>query len=394
VEVLLRDGARQLEEDAVEEPGLRAAMLTAIGRSFAQLGFYRDAEQQLEHAIQAHREDPTAEPGAEARTLSLLAHVVRHRDQDSARALFTPALELAEQELGPDDPLVAEILVEFSLTLAALRPGDPVVGGMRSRAVALLRAHPSDVRGLLANALTVWARGKPPEVAIPLMREALDLRRAIHPERHSAVAASLSDLGLAMEAVEPLAADSLLQQAVEILHAIHGRHEVLLLATMNNLAALRRDRGAFAAAEPLYREVLTLRRQLYPEQQVQQAYTLYGLGVVLSETGRAVEGEDRLEEALAILERETPRSPLVAVTRAAIGHARTRQGDFAGAEELLLPAWRAIRDSPLSPAEHPRTLRRLVALYEAWGRPAAASSYRRQLDSVRVTLREPADSTG
>src|SRR5690606_1371611 len=61
VQELLRDGARQLRQEAVAEPGVRAAMLTAIGRSFAQLGFYQEAEEQLEHAVRAHREDPDAE---------------------------------------------------------------------------------------------------------------------------------------------------------------------------------------------------------------------------------------------------------------------------------------------------------------------------------------------
>jgi eukaryotic-like serine/threonine-protein kinase len=382
VQELLREGARQLREEAVAEPAVRAAMLTAIGRSFSQLGYYQDAEEQLQHAVRAHREDPDAEPGAHATTLSLLAQVVGHRDRDSSLVLFEEARQAAERTLGSEHPVLAGILTESSIALAVLNPVDPDVEARRARAVAILRAVTTDVRGELANALTIWARGKPPTEAIPLMQEALELRRAIHPERHSAVAASLSDLGLVMESMDPLAADSLLAQAVAILQAIHGRRAAMLLTTMNNLAALRRDRGDFAGAEPLYREVLAIRRELYPEQRVAEAYSLYGLGLVLAETGRAPEGEARLEEALGVLEQETANPELLPLVRAAIGHARARQGRFAAAESVLVPAWREIQASALSTRERVKTLGRLVSLYESWGRPAQAAGYRLQLDSL------------
>jgi len=379
---LLGEGARRLREEQVGEPGVRGAMLSAIGRSYAQLGLYAEAEQELSHAVEAHRSAPARDPAAEARTLSQLAQVVRPSDPERALAIFDDALAVAERSLGPSDPLVAGILVESSLALAAVDPRDARVEERRARAVALLRAAPGDVRGDLANALTVWARGKPAAVAIPLMREALDLRRALHPERHSAVAASLSDLGLATDPVDPQAADSLLQKAVDILHAIPGRNEALLLTIMNNLAALRRDRGEFARAEPLYREVLALRRSLYPDQPLAQAYTLYGLGVVLVETGRAPEGEARLREALDILAAEVPRSPLLAITRSAIGHARAQQGDFPAAEALLVPAWETMVAAGVGPAEQTRTLGRIVALYRGWGRRGEARAWQTRLDSL------------
>lgn len=388
VREVLAEGAARLREEEVEDPAARAAMLTAIGRSYAQLGFHAEAEAELQHALEAHRADPGRDAEALARTLHLQAQVVRQTDHARALQLFAEAESLAVANLGPDHPLVADILVESSFSIGALDPEDARVEERRARAVGLLRSAPGDVRGGLANALTVWARGKPPEVAIPLMQEALALRRAIHPERHSAVAASLSDLGLAMEAVDPVASDSLLQQAVDILHAIHGRHQPLLLTTMNNLAGLRRDRGDYARAEPLYREVLALRRQLHPEQRLPQAYTLYGLGVVLTETDRPGEGEASLRETLAILQAEVPRSPLLAITSAAIGRAVTLQGRHAEAERLLLPAWRDMVVAGVGTVELDRTIARIVALYDAWGRPAPAAAWRARADSLtRATAR-------
>jgi tetratricopeptide (TPR) repeat protein len=214
------------------------------------------------------------------------------------------------------------------------------------------------------------------------MREALALRREINPEVHSTVAASLSDLALATEPVDPRAADSLLSEAVSILRQIHGDRGPLLLSAINNLAAVRRDRGAFAAAEPLYREVLALRREQYPEHLVAQAFSLYGLGVVLTETGRATEAVGHLREALTILERDTPGSPAIPVARNALGHALTGQGRFADAERILLDVWQRRDAAPLSPGQAAVALRRLITLYEAWDRPERAAHHRKLLDSL------------
>jgi tetratricopeptide (TPR) repeat protein len=278
---------------------------------------------------------------------------------------------------------VGSILTDYAVALSLAYPGHPRVGSMQRRAVAILRAAPGDHRERLAHALLVSARGRPPTEAIPRMREALALREGVHGRWHSAVADALSDLALATEAVDPLAADSLMQESLAIRIAIHGPQSGTLLGTMNNLAALRRDRGDYAGAELLYRKVLALREELYPEQQVAKAYTLYGLGIVLAEAGQPDEGESRLRQALAILEREwVPGHPLLALTRVGIGHALARQGRFADAERILLPASTQVLESPLNPMEKAKTLRRLVSLYQGWGRAARAERYQARLDSL------------
>lgn len=381
---LLAEGADQLRDEAVGDPGIRGAMLQAIGRSFARLGDYREAEQQLRLAVAAHREAEPPDGEGLVRTLNQLALVVMSRDVEAALAIFEDALTTGQAQLGPGHPALATVMVDYSVGLSTVHPGDPRIDSLRTRAVELLRAAPGDVREELANALTVWARGRPPEEAIPRMRESVALRRSLHPGPSSAVAASLSDLALATEPLDPMAADSLLAEAVAMLRQLHGSREApMLLATMNNLAAVRRDRGAWAEAEPLYREVLALRRSLYPEQRIQQAYTLYGLGVVLSETDRAAEGEAHLREALGILEREMPRSKLPAITRSAIGHALTRQQRFAEAESVLLAVWRDRSAAGLTPRDQAQLLERVVALYEAWSRPAEAARYRAMAGGIR-----------
>src|SRR5690606_37308844 len=143
------------------------------------------------------------------------------------------------------------ILTDYAVLEAHARVNDPAPRERFDRAVTILRNAPGDNRAALAHAVTVSAYGRDPREAIPLMREGLLLRRSLHGELHSATAASMSDLALAMQESDPLAADSLMVGALRTLETLHGRRHAMVLNVMNNLAGLRRDRGDYAAAAPL-----------------------------------------------------------------------------------------------------------------------------------------------
>lgn len=380
---LLEQGARELDAAAVEDPDVRAAMLAAIGRSYRQLGLYREAEAHLARAVEARRASEAPDGIALGRDLNILATLVGQHDRRRSLALHEEALAVVERHGGSNHPMAGVILANYAVALSHARPQDSAPSGMIDRAVGILREGGGGYRKELAHALLASAYGKPPADALPRMREALGLLRDLHGERHTAVADALSDLALATERVDPLAADSLMQRALEIKLSIYGPGHPRLLGTMNNLAAVRRDRGDHAGAEPLYREVLAMRTALYPEQKIPRAYTLHGLGLVLVGTGRAAEGESKLREALAILEAELPANhPLIPLTRAAVGHAMSRQGRYADAERLLTTAAQRVLDGPVAPQTKMRTLGWVVSLYEAWGQRAAATSYRQRLDSL------------
>jgi serine/threonine-protein kinase len=383
---LLDRGADRIDRELRDDPARRAAMLSAMGRSYTALGLYAKARPMLERAMAEWRgsvdweRQAIAVRRAAAADLNLLAAIVARDDRARADLLFQDALALAEGSVGPADPLVGRILTDYAVFRSKAVPNDTVFRGMLRRAVQLLRAAPGDNRQDLANSLTASAYGREPGVALPLMAEALALRRALHGDLHSLVAASLSDLALATESLDPLAADSLMREALGILETLHGRRHATALAVMNNLAGLRRDRGAYGEAAPLYREVLALRRELYPTEERTHAYALYGLGLTLAESGEAVEGERHLNEALRILRRwEAPGSPLVSLTRAALGYAIARQHRFAEAEPLLTSAYREIRSGPMSVREQANAARRVVWMYHEWGRADVADGYRAQL---------------
>jgi serine/threonine-protein kinase len=390
---LLDRGLGEIEAQLKGDPSVQAAMLSAIGRSYYQLGHYQQSRRVMERAVRERRAAHGPVHRDVASDLFQLADLVGRTDRPAALEMYSESLDIAEQAAGPMDPLVGRILTGYAVSLSRMDNADPRVGEMLDRAVALLRVAPGDNRADLATALSAAGYGKAPAVALPRMREAVMLNRAVHGENHTATARSLSDLALATERVDPMAADSLMQEALAIMEAVHGIRHASTLGIMNNLAGLRRDRGAYGEAAPLYRRVLALRRELYPDERGGQAYALYGLGLSLAESGNPREAETHLRDALRILRvSERPGSILLVLTRAAIGYSLARQRRFDQAEPLLANAAVRFRDAPLHPVDRIRLLERVIWMYDAWGRDAVAREYREELARARAAIVEAGES--
>jgi tetratricopeptide (TPR) repeat protein len=252
----------------------------------------------------------------------------------------------------------------------------------------ILRAAPGDHRRELARALRVSVYGAPADVAIPRMEEALRLSIELHGEVHTTIAESLNDLALALEPIDPLRADTLMERAVRIELRLLGDRHSTTLSLMNNLAGLRRDRGDFAGAEPVYRRVLETRREVYPDDSFSIARTQYGLGIALTELGEAEEAEVHLREARVLHAADLGSDHVVVhLIDIAIARCLAVQGRFEEAEILFLETYPDVMAAALPPLDKAKTLERAVKLYEDWGRADEAARFRDALEGFT-------DSTG
>ena len=378
---LLDLGARRAAVELTNQPEVHAALLSAIGQSYAVLGRYGDARPLLEEAI---RYGGLGNDARRVRDMAALADAVFKSDMTEGLKLYRDALRTAEERLTPEHQVTGRVLAQYGEALSLGSDSVSHSRTLRERAVRILRQHPG-AQADLAFALSVWAYGAPVLEAVVRMREALAIRRRLYGDRHSEVAGSLSDLALVTEPSDPLGADSLMNEAMLLFKEILGPEHGTTLRVMNNLAAMRRTRGAFAQAEPVYREVLRIRQTVYPAHRVGIAFSLYGLGVVVVGLGRAREGETHLRAALEILKEEIPpTSSLLNLNRAAIGHALTGQRRYAEAESVLLPAVTALERAGVRGLDMALNYERLAELYEAWGRSRQAGVYRSRLRELAV----------
>ena len=344
-EELLDRGARRLSAGLGEEPEVRADLMATVGRTFHNLGLYEKARPLLESALELrHRVFGENHPKvAESLHHLGLLHLAEG-DFDRAEELLSEALTMRRRLLGDRHLAVAEVL---------------------------------DDLGELHQ-----YRGELPEAEERFTR-ALQMRRRMGDEE-AGVAESLQNLAsvLARSPEDRSRAERLYRESLAMHRRIYGPEHPHVGTLLSNLAHLLQRMGRPEEAEGLYRESLRIRRQVLGDRHPNLANSLYNLANLLLERGEATAAEPLAAEALEILRDTLPdgdqRTHLVASLLAGCW---IELGRYEEAEALLvdsLPVLEAARGAD-NPATR-KARRRLVRLYEEWGREGQAAAHRARLD--------------
>ena len=365
---LLERGVERAMRELAPNPQVEADVLGAIGDMYLARGLHASAKPVLQRAVgfrRAIEEDPVGL----VRDLIRLGRAYEFDDQARSIELLEEAVTVAERDLGPDHRVLAVALTN----LAEVRRVGPGVEEATEHALAILRAQEGDAREELANILHLSALGHGLD-RFDRLEEALAIRRELYGEDHTVVALALNDMALALEPFDPPAADTLLEKAAEINERIHGPNHIQTIQILNNLAGRYRDRGDFARAEPLYREVLERRQETYPSDVGGIAYTKHGLGWCWNELGRAEEAEPLLREVVDFT--SGGHEIIHQVARSTLGRSLAKQERYEEAEPLLLESYEWLAANDPAPVFVPIMLDRLIELYEDSGRDALAEEYR------------------
>ncbi len=249
--------------------------------------------------------------------------------------------------------------------------------------------HPAVAQSLNNLGVVLRQRGDY-DGAEPLFNEALEMRRDHHGEAdHPDVAESINNLALLyQERGRYPVAEKLLREAIAIQRAVGGGAGAELASLLANLGILLTEVGDWTGAEPPFREALELRRATLGEDHALVADSLNDLGVFLGIQGDYEAAEDMLSEALAMRRRSLSKdNPTLAESLNNLGRLRREKGDYAGAEELYREAI-SIRENQLG-RDH-----RLVAIHvhnlgqvlQAQGKLARAEVQLRDSLAIRIRL--------
>ena len=122
--------------------------------------------------------------------------------------------------------------------------------------------------------------------AVPLLRSALDKRRALYGDKHLEVARSMDRLCEVLKLkAEYEPAQRMCREALAMRREMLGNEHVDTARSVYELADLLGRMGDFTAAEPLFREALTLRRKLFKARSPEVAQSLEGLALNLYDQG-------------------------------------------------------------------------------------------------------------
>jgi serine/threonine protein kinase/Flp pilus assembly protein TadD len=332
---------------------------------------------------------------------------------EEAEAAIRRALEISRRALGKDHPDAAQNLSTLGTILAERERYEEAVPLLRE-ALALQRTSPGPVH---VSTLTTQARlaealsqRREHAEAERLARDVVEgLRRATGP-RSRRYGGALLNLAMILQAKGDLQeAEALAVQAVEVDRASLGSEHPVVAHALYQAAHVHRDAGHLDDAVRDLREALGVLRKAYPgghptevparlslfelltrqgdfagaESVSREALArgrshewLARLGYALLRQGKAADAEGALRECLAIREKETPDDWLRWNAASLLGEALSAQGKHAEAEPLLVKAWEGMASPPARAENKREALERIVALYEAWGKPEKAAEWR------------------
>ncbi len=345
--------AREVGGRMAGRPEVEAAVRDAVGRTYRELGAYREAAGQLERALAIRRSalgDGHPDTLATVSELGIVYWFTQRPKE--AEALFTEALAGLRAAYGDDH--LEPLKVTHNLgVLYASQGRYAEAERMYERALAgrrrALGDDAPDTLATLANLGNVRRyQGRAAE-AEELFREAVAGRRRTLGPDHPQTLASVTNLGTLYLGLGRYAdAEPLLREAYDGYRRIRQDPHPEILGSTGNLGELYVYMGRHAEAEPLIREALAGSRKLYGPAHRETLRLTSSLGNLYVEMGRYAEAEPLLVAALAGRRKIFPdpghRDVLASVE--ALGRLRQHQKKYAEAEELFREAVRGYERQP------------------------------------------------
>jgi eukaryotic-like serine/threonine-protein kinase len=341
---ILQIGGERLERELIDQPDVRATLMSVVGRVYENLGRLDEAAGLELRAFDIRRGLLPSDHLDIASSLDRLGRVhFRKGDFASADTLLSAALVIRRARLGERHELVAEGI--NNMAALRLEQGDLAAADSLNRQVLALRretlgaSHPHVALSL--NNLAVVARrlGEYDE-AETYHREALAIRRSHYGAEHPLVAATTKNLALALHSQYRFAeAKAMYQDALDIQVRLLGDRHPEVGMTLNSLASLLRMEGQYADAEPLFSRALALQREALGPAHPQLANTLDNLAGLMRERGDLAGAERHSREGLAMRQQLLAADhPAVATGLNSLGIVLRDRGAFDQAETLIQQA--------------------------------------------------------
>ena len=314
-----------------------------------------------------------------------------------AVALLEPTLKLIESKLGVDHP--DTLTTRNSLAeayLAAGRTAEPVAlleSTLKLSESKLGVDHPHTLatsNGLAKAYLTV---GRTAE-AVALLESMLKLHESKPGTDRVSTLVSRNNLAEAYNTLGRTAeAVALHESTLKLSESWLGTDHPGTISSRNNLANSYVALNLWAQAEPLLRDKHDRQRKTTPPDSPDLANSSALLGLVLLRQGKWPAAETALRECLKIREAKLPDDWSRFSAMSMLGDALRGQGRYPEAEPLLVQGSEGLRARlakipPKAQFNVTAAGERVIALYEAWAKPAKAAEWRARLGWAAPELPE------
>ena len=352
--------ARKRFDAATKQDGNFALAYSALGRTYASLGYDNEAMQASRRAMSLAEALP-----AQEKYLIAANHYRIANDTDKAIESY--------QNLVKTSPNSA--MIQFDL--GGLYEQSGKLDQAREHFVKVVELDPKFVEGLLARG-RIEIRRRQPQDALAHLNGALAL--AVQLNNEEARSNILHATGIAYQRLgRPEEAQRQFEQSLEIKRRLNDKRG--MASTLGELAIIQERAGKTREAEASFREALRLQREI--SDKAGQSVTLLNLAVLFNETlGRPDDALPLMREALQ-LRRDLGNPAAVALVLNNIGNVYLAKGEFSEAQTNFERALE-IREKANVPEDLADTLHNLGETLARMGRyDQALTRYHRALELRR-----------
>ena len=276
VREFLDRSTRQIRDEVADDARLRGKLLGVLGRVYRNRAHLQPAEELLEEAVRALRDQ-----GSQGRDLAeILIELGKLRLSQEraleAKDLFEEASHLWRRGLFEDGLGEARIQRFLGKTYAQLEEYAQAEAHFQ-RALALAEAGGFEIERIytLDDLGEMWHRRRDQEKSYRYFEQALDLRGSLFGKEHPKVGQALNNVGAALhDRGDFTAAVGYYRRALEVFRASLGPKHSEVANTLHNLAKTLLFQGKAEAAEEKAHEALALTSEIFGDEHPRVAWVL------------------------------------------------------------------------------------------------------------------------
>jgi serine/threonine protein kinase/tetratricopeptide (TPR) repeat protein len=361
------------------QPLVEASIHQTIGDTYADLGFYLEAQGHIERALDLRRRVLGDKHRDTLTSMHKLAILDWYRgNYADAEPLLTNVLDVRSRVLGQEHRDTASAMNDLALVewyRGEYTPAEPLfTKALEIRCRLLGQEHPDTLSTMNDLAGLYVHQGKYAQ-AEPLLTKVLDVRRRVLGQEHPNTLLSMNNLAVVLwDEGKYAQAEPLLTTVMEVKRRVLGQEHPETLSTINNLAGLYRDEGKYAQADPLLTRVLEVRRRVLGKEHPDTLISMNNLGLLYVYQGHYAHGEPLLTKVMEVRKRVLgEKHPDTLLSMNNLAQLYVYQHKYETAEPIYVKVIELQRR--VLAAEHPRRLASmndLAALYIKTGTYAAA----------------------
>ncbi len=379
---VLNDAVQNIDTKFGNQTELKAQALLTIGQTYYQLGLMDEAEKTLRQSLKLNSELYGEENKATSSCMIYLGSTVLDQAKfDESEQLLTKAIE-TERKLSSagnkELALALAVLGELYVRKAAFEKAKPLLEESVAMSDKLLGENNAD------SAYTLISLGRAQMFSGDLVgaeatyRQSVAIYRQLSSRYEVRLAVALLNLGLLLVTKKDYDNGIGIMREADIIFFQKQGESFSSFESHVYLCIAYFSKADYSQAIVEGNKAIAIGRKLKLENASDFIATLDNVGLALTRTGKAKEGEPFLREALKIRIDSLPKENFgIALANSELGECLTAQKRYAEAEPLLTESYESLKTS--QGTENPRTVlakSRLATLYEKTNRAELAAQYR------------------